>query len=114
MQSALDSLREAQDNGIRATLDSAPDPGRQALVRDCFHLRCPTPATGSVFVCDAEQETTHRNEGTILRGSRVLLSIPQKVRENFYQITQHAKDEMRDDSVSTADEKHVFLSSPDE
>ena len=41
--------------------------------------------------------------------SQVLQSIRQKVKENFYQITQHAKDEMRDDSLSTADVKHVIL-----
>ena len=44
-----------------------------------------------------------------MRASRVLQSIRQKVRENFYQITQHAKDEMRDDSLSTADVKNAFL-----
>ncbi|MBI1929130.1 DUF4258 domain-containing protein [Candidatus Poribacteria bacterium] len=44
-----------------------------------------------------------------MRRSRILQSIRQKVRENFYQITQHAKDEMRDDALSTADVKHVIL-----
>ena len=53
----------------------------------------------------------YRNEVTLLRRSSVLQSIRQKVRENFYQITQHAKDEMRDDSLSTADVKHAILNS---
>ena len=44
-----------------------------------------------------------------MRTSGVLQSIRQKIGEDFYQITQHAKDEMRDDSLSTADVKHVIL-----
>ena len=44
-----------------------------------------------------------------MRSSRILHSIRQKVRENFYQITQHAKDEMRDDVLSIGDVKHAIL-----
>ena len=43
-----------------------------------------------------------------MRRSRVIQSIRQKVRENFYHITQHAKDEMRDDSLSITDVKHII------
>ena len=46
---------------------------------------------------------------TALNRSRTLQSIRQKVRRNFYQITQHAKDEMRDDRLSTDDVKCAIL-----
>lgn len=44
-----------------------------------------------------------------MRRGRILHSIRQKVRQNFYQITQHAKDEMRDDVLSIGDVKHAIL-----
>ena len=43
-----------------------------------------------------------------MRRSRVLQSIQQKVVRNSYQITQHALDEMRKDTLSTADVKHAI------
>ncbi|MXZ00943.1 DUF4258 domain-containing protein [Candidatus Poribacteria bacterium] len=43
-----------------------------------------------------------------MRRSRVLLSIQQKIVRNFYQITEHALDEMRKDMLSTVDVKHAI------
>ena len=44
--------------------------------------------------------------GINVRRSRVLQSIQQKIVRNFYQITEHALDEMRKDMLSTVDVKH--------
>lgn len=43
-----------------------------------------------------------------MRKSRVLQSIQQKIIRNFYQVTQHALDEMRKDELSTTDVKHAI------
>ena len=43
-----------------------------------------------------------------MRRNRVLQSIRQKVVRNWYQITEHALDEMRKDSLSTVDVKHAI------
>ena len=44
-----------------------------------------------------------------MRRSRILQLIRQKIAENFYQITQHAREEMYNDDLSTADVKSVIL-----
>ena len=44
-----------------------------------------------------------------MRRSRILQLIRQKIVDNFYQITQHAKDEMGNDALSTADVKSAIL-----
>lgn len=43
-----------------------------------------------------------------MRRNRVLQSIRQKVVRNWYQITEHALDEMRKDALSTVDVKHAI------
>lgn len=43
-----------------------------------------------------------------MRRNRVLQSIQQKVVRNWYQITEHALDEMRKDDLSTVDVKHAI------
>lgn len=43
-----------------------------------------------------------------MRKNRVLQSIQQKVVRNWYQITEHALDEMRKDELSTVDVKHAI------
>ncbi|MDE0553691.1 MAG: DUF4258 domain-containing protein [Candidatus Poribacteria bacterium] len=43
-----------------------------------------------------------------MRRNRVLQSIQQKIVRNFYQITEHAIDEMRNDRLSTVDVKHAI------
>ena len=43
-----------------------------------------------------------------MRRNRVLQSIRQKIVRNRYQVTEHALDEMRKDSLSTTDVKHAI------
>ncbi len=43
-----------------------------------------------------------------MRRSRVLQSIRQKVVRNFFQVTEHALDEMQKDSLSTVDVKNAL------
>ena len=43
-----------------------------------------------------------------MRRNRVLQSIQQKIVRNWYQITEHALDEMRKDELSTVDVKHAI------
>ncbi|MDE0481459.1 MAG: DUF4258 domain-containing protein [Candidatus Poribacteria bacterium] len=43
-----------------------------------------------------------------MRRSRILQLIRQKITDNFYQITQHAKDEMHNDALSTVDVKNAI------